>query len=135
MISQEIINRDLVRIKRWYELNYPLCVFCGHRVKTGHLAHLIRRSYDRKLQNIKLNTGLAHPSCHEIFDDHPDQALYLPRILEVLYIIYRLDERYFSIVSHNFDELRSSICHFPNLDIPKLDHHGELLQLTYLIAK
>jgi hypothetical protein len=132
MISQGSIDRDLTKIKRWYELNYPLCVFCGHRVKAGHLAHLIRRSYDRKLQSIKLNTGLAHPACHEIFDDHPEQAVYLPRILEVLYIIYRLDERYFKQIRYNFEELADMLSCFSKIEIQYLEHHGDMLQLNYL---
>lgn len=134
MLTQSQIDRECEKIKRWYELNWPLCIFCGHFVKHGQLAHLIRRSYSRELQTVKLNTGLSHSSCHNIFDDHPDQAVYLPRIVEVLYIIHLLDESYFNQISGSFNELYEILQLFPEVrsDIPALEHHGELLQLNYL---
>jgi len=127
------IDRECAKIKTWYEQNWPLCIFCGHQVKGGELAHLIRRSYSIELQTIKLNTGLAHHDCQEIFDDHPDQAIYLPRIIECLYIIYLLDENYFNIISGHYAELADAMQLFPSVPYRKIEHHGELLQLNYLI--
>jgi lipopolysaccharide biosynthesis protein len=133
MLNQYQIDSELAKFKLWYKHNYPLCIFCGHRVKGGQLAHLIRRSFSRELQAVKLNTGLAHPDCHELFDDHPDQAVYLPRIVEVLYIIWTLDEPYFNMIADNFEELADVMQLFPEVrQQDKLDHHGELLTLQYL---
>jgi len=131
MLTQNQIDSELSKIKGWYKHNYPLCIFCGHRVKGGQLAHLIRRSYSRELQAVKLNTGLAHLDCHEIFDDHPVQAVFLPRILEVLYIIWILDEPYFNMIADNFEELSDAMQMFPQVQ-QNIKHHGELLTLQYL---
>lgn len=133
MISQNQIDRELSRIKAWYVANWPLCLFCGHLVrKGGQLAHLVRRSYSRELQIVKLNTGLAHDSCHEIYDNYPDQAVYLPRIVEVLYIVYLLDENYFNLIAGHYEQLADVMQLFPSVPYQKIEHHGELLQLNYL---
>lgn len=134
-MTQSQIDRELSSIKAWYSRNYPLCIFCGHLVRDGgQIAHLIRRSYSRELQTVKLNTGLAHFECHEIFDDHPDQAVYLPRIVEVLYIIWLLDRQYFNLIASHYENLAGVLQLFPDVrsDIPDIEHHGELLQLNYL---
>ena len=136
MLTQSQIDHKLNQIKTWYWLNWPLCIFCGHlvREKEGvQLAHLIRRSYSRELQTVKLNTGLAHHDCHEIFDDHPDQAIYLPRIVEVLYIIYLLDDNYFNLVAGHYEALAEVLQLFPTISdqIRSPEHHGELLTLQY----
>ena len=58
--------------KEWYWHNWSLCLFCNHDVrKDGDLAHIIRRSASSELKTLKLNTGLAHRECHEIFDNKP----------------------------------------------------------------
>ena len=69
------------------------------------VAHLISKSFSGELQTVKLNTGFAHPDCHEIFDDHHDKAIYLSRIVEVLCIIWTLDDHYFKMNAENFGEL------------------------------
>lgn len=134
-LSKVQIDRKLAEIKRWYKRNYPLCVFCHHKVKDGELAHLIRRSYTSEIMTLKLNTGLAHHDCHEIFDDHPDQAQYLPRMKEVMYIIWLLDQEYFNQIADKYPELADIFAQFPDVrpDVPDLNHHGELLQLQYLV--
>lgn len=136
MFTQTQIDSKLTKIKGWYHINYPLCVFCGHNTRgRGDLAHLIRRSDSRELQTVKLNTGLAHRDCHDIFDNKPDQAVYLPRILEVLYIIWTLDRQYFYRISGNFEQLKEVFTRFHEVTPPDpFQHHGQLLQLQYLIA-
>jgi lipopolysaccharide biosynthesis protein len=136
MISQQQIDRELSKIKSWYIANWPLCIFCGHRVKegTGDIAHLIRRSYSRDLQTVKLNTGLAHRECHYIFDNEPDQAIYLPRIIEILYIVYLLDENYFNLIAGHYEQLADVLQLFPSVPYQKIEHHGELLTLQYLYS-
>lgn len=134
MMNQIQINQELSKIKAWYIENWPLCLFCGHLVrKDGQLAHIIRRSYSRELQTLKLNTGLAHDSCHSIYDDNPDQAVYLPRIVEVLYITYLLDENYFNLIAGHYEQLADVLQLFPSVPYQKIEHHGELLTLQYLI--
>jgi lipopolysaccharide biosynthesis protein len=135
MLTQSQIDSTLEGYKRWYWQNYPLCLFCAHCVrKDGQLAHLIRRSESRSLQAVKLNTGLAHDSCHSIFDDSPDQAVYLPRIIECLYIIYLLDEDYFNRIASNYEQLADVLQLFPSVEYRDIEHHGELVQLTYLYS-
>ena len=133
-LTQSQIDRQLEKIKAWYIRNYPLCVFCGHHVRRdGELAHLVRRSYSIPLQPVKLNTGLAHHDCQEIYDDHPDQAVYLPRILEVLFITYLLDQSYFNLISGNFDALADVLQLFPDIVVRQMpNHHGEIITLHYL---
>lgn len=129
------INRELSGIKVWYTENWPLCIFCGHGIKEGEgdLAHLIRRSYSRDLQTVKLNTGLAHRDCHNIFDNEPDQAVYLPRIVEVLYIIFLLDSTYFNLIAGHYEQLADVLQLFPSVSGHEIHHHGELLTLQYLL--
>lgn len=129
------IERKLARIKDWYEENFPLCLFCGHAVKegTGDLSHIIRRSASLEMQTNKLNTGLAHRSCHSIFDNEPDQAVYLPRIIEILYIVYLLDENYFNIISSHYQQLAPVLQLFPTVPYQNIQHHGQLITLQYLI--
>lgn len=131
-MTQSQIDQELAKIKRWYRHNWPLCIFCNHLVKGGDLAHLIRRSGSRELQALKLNTGLAHRECHDLFDNNMTQAQYLPRMTEVLYIIWTLDKEYFNQIADNFPELAPAIAQFPGLEIPELAHHGELLSLQYI---
>ena len=126
------IESELHRIKEWYVINYPLCLFCGHRVNAGDLAHLIRKSYSIPLQTVKLNTGLAHRQCHDLFDNDPAQAIYLPRFIECMYIIWTLDERYFNQISGNYPQLLDIFDQFNTVPCGKLSHHGELIQLDYL---
>ncbi|NLD79513.1 MAG: hypothetical protein GX641_04240 [Mollicutes bacterium] len=134
-MQQQQIARELSKIKAWYIENWPLCIFCGHRIKEGEgdLAHLIRRSYSRELQTVKLNTGLAHRECHNIFDNEPDQAVYLPRIIEVLYIIFLLSSDYFNLIADHYEQLSEAIQLFPSVPYQKIEHHGELLTLQYLL--
>ena len=132
--KQSSIENICSQYKAWYRENFPLCIFCHHRIKEGEgdLAHLIRRSYSRDLQTIKLNTGLAHPDCHTIYDDSPDQAIYLPRIIEVLYIVYLLDENYFNLIAGHYEQLADVLQLFPSVQYQEIEHHGELVQLLYL---
>ena len=132
-MQQQQIDRELSKIKAWYIENWPLCLFCGHLVRdNGQLAHIVRRSYSRELQTLKLNTGLSHPECHSIYDDSPDQAIYLPRIIEVLYISYLLDETYFNLIAGHYEQLADVLQLFPSVPYQKIEHHGELLTLQYL---
>lgn len=132
-LSQSQIESILQKHKAWYWKHYPLCVFCGHRVRhDGDLAHLIRKSYSIPLQTVKLNCGIAHRSCHDIFDNDPGQAIYLPRFIECMYIIWMLDEQYFNQISHNYPQLSDIFSQFNTVPYEKLDHHGELIQLDYL---
>jgi len=131
-LKQNNIDYELSVIKNWYQDNYPLCGFCGHRVKNGYgeLAHLIRRSASRELQTLKLNTMLSHHECHDIFDNKPKEAVYLPRFYEVMFIIFLIDDQYYSqMVGSLYPDVW-----FPNYfaiskDIHSLEHHGELLTL------
>ncbi|MBN1970869.1 MAG: hypothetical protein JW870_15990, partial [Candidatus Delongbacteria bacterium] len=101
-------------------------------IKPFLTAPLIHRSYRRDLQTVKLTTGLAHHDCHEIFDDHPDQAVYLPRIVEVLYIIWLLDRNYFNQISEEYEIYNEIFPLFLKVPRQNLDHHGELIQLNFL---
>jgi hypothetical protein len=134
MLKQSQIDRKLNEIKGWYIENYPLCLFCGHFVKDGDLAHLIRRSGSRELQTLKLNTGLAHRDCHDIFDNDFSQSVFLPRIIECLYIIYLLDEQYFYLIAEHYRELSHILQLFPEVPYQDIEHHGEILSLQYLIT-
>lgn len=136
MLSQSQIDRWCDQTKAWYIQNYPICGYCGHLVrKNGELSHIIRRSYSRELQTVKLNTCLAHHDCHKIWDDDYEQALYLPRITEILYIIYLLDPEFFNRVADYFPELSEALQYFPDIERPELDHHGDLITLQYLFNK
>lgn len=133
--TQSKIESTLQKYKAWYLHHYALCVFCGHHFKkndTIQLAHLIRRSYSSELQTVKLNCGLSHFSCHDIFDNDPGQAIYLPRFIECMYIIWMLDEQYFNQISHNYPQLSDIFSQFNTVPYEKLDHHGELIQLDYM---
>jgi hypothetical protein len=125
------IESDLQRLKEWYWHEYPLCLFCGHRVrKHGDLAHLIRRSASREVMTLKLNTGLAHRACHSIMDDKPREAIYLPRFYECMYIIFLIDPQYYGqMVGTLYPDVW-----FPDMfaiNLPPIQHHGELLTLQY----
>ena len=131
--KQSGIDSQLYEIKKWYQHHFPLCGYCGHLVRgSGELSHFIRRSYSRELQTEKLNTCLAHPDCHTIYDDSPDQAIYLPRIIEVLYIVYLLDVQYFNLIAGHYEQLADVLQLFPSVSYQKIEHHGELLTLQYL---
>ena len=132
--KQSDIDRELFTIKKYFQQHWPICGFCGHLVPNdGDLAHFIRRSYSKELQTNKLNLTLCHRDCHSIFDDNPDQALYLPRIIEVMYIIWKLDADYFYRLSSRFPELNDVFELFPEVPDQRLEHHGELITLQYLI--
>jgi lipopolysaccharide biosynthesis protein len=133
MLTQSQIDRICAQHKAWYWKNYPVCGYCGHRVrKEGELSHIIRRSYSRELQTVKLNTCLAHHDCHEIWDDKPDQHIYLPRIVEVLYIIFLLSPEYFHQIAGNYESLAHILQLFPSVEYRDIEHHGQVLQLIYL---
>jgi len=124
----------LAKIKQWYLLHYPLCLFCGHSVRDGgDLAHIIRRSYTMEIMTLKLNTGLAHRECHETYDNDFEQSQFLPRIKEVMYIAWLLSPDYFNQVADNYPLLHPIFERFPEVGITELDHHGELLTLQYLV--
>ena len=129
------MNTDakLAAIKRWYLQHYPLCLFCGHRVNEGDLAHIIRRSYTSEIMTLKLNTGLAHRECHEDYDNNPTLAQFMPRISEVLFIAWRLSPEYFYQIADKFPLLAPFFERFPEVEIGEIEHHGELLTLQYLI--
>lgn len=132
-MSSQLAQRELSRIKEWYYHNYPLCLFCGHYVREGDLAHVIRRSYSTEIMTLKLNTGLAHRECHFIYDDCPGQAVYLPRMPEVMYIVYRLDPQYFFRISEKYPLLFPFFERYQEVNMGEIQHHGEILTLQYLI--
>jgi len=136
-MNQSQIDSKLAKIKSWYEINHPLCIFCGHRVgKDGQLAHLVRRSETRsEMQVNKLNTGLAHPSCHEIFDNDRIGTIFLPRFYEVMYIIYLLDPEYFMRISSYYPDHADLFDRFPDLPFKNIKHHGQLLHLGQYIKE
>lgn len=144
MTTQSLIDSRLDRIKKWYWEFWPLCLFCNHRVKEeeAQLAHIIRKSQHSKIYSreelitMKLNTGLAHHDCHEIADNDPEQAIYLPRFIEVHFLMWLIDPEIFSQVAANVYPLYE----FPDftritdeyaLHWQDLQHHGELLYLPY----
>lgn len=130
------IDQELTKIKLWYYENWPLCLFCNHNVRKGDLAHLIRRSASTRLQTLKLNTGLAHRECHDIFDNKPGEAVYLPRFYECMFLIWRIDLAYHGILSYHYETLGIILPDFFNIDpqIPTIEHHGQLLTLLPLLA-
>lgn len=123
----------LAAIKRWYLQYYPLCLFCGHTVREGDLAHIIRRSYTSEIMTLKLNTGLAHRECHDDYDNNPALAQFLPRMPEVLYIAWLLDPEYFNQIADSYPKLHPFFERFPEVEIGKIEHHGEILTLQYLV--
>ena len=136
IMNQSQIDRICFQYKKWYLEHFPLCGFCFHRVKEGEadLTHIIRRSYSREMQMVKLNCCLAHRDCYQIWDDNPEQAVYLPRIIEILYIVYLLDEKFFNLIAGNFVTISDILQLFPGVENREITHHGQLLQLTYLYS-
>jgi len=131
--KQSEIDNRLFEIKSWYQQYFQLCGFCFHSVKgPGELAHLVRRSYSRELQTNKLNLVLCHHECHYIFDNDYQGAVYLPRALEILYIIWLLSPDYFSLIAPHFEQLSDAIAQFPDVEYRDIEHHGQILQLNYL---
>lgn len=131
-MNQNLIDSRLAKIKSWYLINWPVCIFCNHRVgENAQLAHLIRKSETRsELQYEKLNTGLAHHDCHDIFDNKPYEMVYLPRIYEVLYIIWLLDPDYFNRISSYVPNYNNIYDSFPDLPYKDIEHHGELIHVN-----
>jgi len=135
------IESRLYQIKLWYYQNWPLCLFCNHRVRDGkgQLAHIIRRSYQsskysrEELQTMKLNTGLAHHACHEIYDNKPKEAVLLPRFLEVQFILWLIDPGFFEQQKliyedfFNFPDFAGITNKYPHL--AQCANHGDLLYL------
>lgn len=117
--------------KEWYWHNWSLCLFCNHDVrKDGDLAHIIRRSASSELKTLKLNTGLAHRECHEIFDNKPAEAIYLPRFYEVMFIIFLLDDQYYSqMVGTLYPDVWFPDFFMISRYVPSIEHHGQLLTL------
>jgi len=103
MNDQSRIDRELGKIKDWFEANYPVCIFCHRLVKpgAGQLAHKIRRSYSSShysryhLQTDKKNLGLAHPTCHDTFDNNPGLAVFFPGFDAIAMDIMELDPEYY----------------------------------------
>lgn len=54
-----------------------------------------------------LNIGLAHRDCHEIFDDMPDQAVYLPGFRRILADIKKIDTDYHNLINNRIDDFYS----------------------------
>lgn len=132
MLTQSQIDAECHKLKRWYKIHYPICLYCGHNVMEGDLSHIIRRSYSRELQTVKLNCGIAHRDCHSIWDNLPDQHIYLPRIVEILYIIFLLSPDYFHQITGNYESLAHILQLFPSVEYRDIEHHGQVLQLNYL---
>jgi hypothetical protein len=132
-MNQSQIDRICHEHKQFFIQEYPLCGYCGHLVKAGDLSHIIRRSASRELQTNKLNLCLAHHDCHQIWDDCRNQADKLPRILEILYCVYLLDEQYFSQISDDFPIFSDIFPMFSSVPYRDITHHGEIITLQYLI--
>ncbi len=101
-LQQSKIDRKLQKRKEYLALYFPVCIFCGHLCKTGDLVHLIPRSWQSKnysreeLQTLPMNTWLGHRECHNIFDNHPSEALeLLPFIPSAMMIIKEIDIEYY----------------------------------------
>lgn len=101
--EQAKINLELAKLKKWWIENYPICIFCLHLCtekqinnKEVDLCHKIRRSdtasgYTRfELQTLKLNTGLGHRICHDIFDNNLQEAVKLPGFNQVMNDIFTI---------------------------------------------
>ena len=102
--EQARIDRALTKRKKWLIENEPDCIFCNNYVgRFGQLAHKVRRSWASRLrirfeiQTMPLNTGLAHPSCHEIFDNNKEGAKLLPNYDKILEDIKEIDIEYYRI--------------------------------------
>jgi hypothetical protein len=108
-----------------------LCLFCNHRVRRdGDLAHLIRRSASIEYQTLKLNTGLAHRECHEVFDNKPGEAIYLPRFYECMYLIFLIDHQYFGqMIGTVYPDVWFPDFYEIEGMLPAITHHGELLTI------
>ena len=83
---------------------------------------------------MKLNTGLAHPDCHDIADNKPQEAILLPRFLEVAFISFLIDPAYHEEQKLVYDDFYE----FPDFDkisdefslhLMNYQHHGDLLIL------
>jgi hypothetical protein len=129
------IESTLQSYKEWYWQNWNLCLFCNHSVKRhGDLAHLIRRSSSIRLQTLKLNTGLAHRECHDIFDNKPGEAVFLPRFYECMYLIFLMDSQYFNqMVGTVYPDVWLPDFFEISRFIPYPEHHGELLTLQHFL--
>ena len=124
------IESEISQLKEWYWHNWRLCLFCNHAVrKEGDLAHLIRRSASIRLQTLKLNTGLAHRDCHDIFDNKPGEAIYLPRFFECMYLIWKIDINYYSQLISYYPAIAFPDFFEIDSKLPPIEHHGELLTL------
>lgn len=104
MTEQQYIDRVLYKKKKEWKKHDPVCVFGLHPLKNSEIqvAHLIRRSekiegYSRQeLQTMDLNIAPACHDCHDIFDNDPELAVYLPGIHNVLNRIRQIDEMYYN---------------------------------------
>jgi hypothetical protein len=125
------IESTLQSYKEWYFHNWNLCLFCNHSVKRhGDLAHLIRRSSSIRLQTLKLNTGLAHRECHNIFDNKPKEAVGLPRFYECMFLIFLMDDQYFNqMVGTVYPDIWLPDFFAISRILPFPEHHGEILTL------
>lgn len=99
------------------------------------MAHIIPRSYTSKYytkyeqDTMLLNTGLAHRSCHEIWDDHKkDKAVFLPRFNELMYITRLIDPDYYYQIIQKLDPIiQARLIDFRFVHTQELHHHGKLL--------
>lgn len=103
--EQKKIDSELSKLKRWWINNYPICIFClqlctPEQIRNGEieLCHKIRRSeavegYTRfEIQTLKLNSGLGHKACHDIYDNDPKEAMKLPGFPQIMKDIKTINE-------------------------------------------
>lgn len=116
--EQKQINSELSKLKKFWIENSPICIFCLHlctpeQIKNGEvdLCHKIRRSeavegFTRlEIQTMKLNTGLGHRTCHEIFDNNPAEAVQLPGFWQIMKDIKAINKKiYDKLISNIYQD-------------------------------
>jgi len=104
MSDTEKIRQILAGKKKKMLEENPVCMFCGHGLDSENcdLAHIIPRSEriegisNIDLQTMDENIGLAHNSCHDVFDNRPAAAVNLPRIFVILDRMFGIDQKYYN---------------------------------------
>ena len=97
------IERELAKVKKWYVLNYPICVLCLQRAGANDdLIHKVPRSFISKnfsrftLITNKKNLGLGHRTCHNTFDQNKKLAKTFPGYEQLMEDVRELDVEYYN---------------------------------------
>lgn len=100
MTDQQHIYSEIHKLKLWYQEHEPFCIFCTHGVKEFDMCHLIRRSdavdglTRIQLQTMKDNVWPGHRDCHDIYDNHPELAVFLPGIGKVIELVGKISPQH-----------------------------------------